>query len=135
MSPENVEQLIRRATDAYNRRDADGMLEEWAPDGVVDWSNARTFEAGVYRGHDEIRAFMEGFRAAWEEVRIEIVDGPVEVEDGLWMLENVTYMQGRDGIKVQARSAWLITIKDGMQTSLTLYQTKQEALEAAGIEE
>ncbi len=135
MSQENVEQLIRRATDAYNRRDADGMLEEWAPDAVVDWSNARTFEAGVYRGHDEIRAFTEGFLAAWEEVRIEIVDGPVEVEDGLWMLENVTYLQGREGIKVQARSAWLITIQDGKQTSLTLYQTKQEALEAAELEE
>ena len=42
---------------------------------------------------------MEEFLAAWEEVRIEIVDRPVEVEDGLWMLENVAYMQGRDGIK------------------------------------
>ena len=49
MSQEDVE-LIRRATDAYNRRDTDGMLEDWAPDAVVDWSNARTFEAGVYRG-------------------------------------------------------------------------------------
>ena len=85
MSQENVEQLIRRATDAYNRRDTDGILEEWAPDAVVDWSNARTFEAGIYRGHDEIRAFTEEFLAAWEEVRIEIVDGPVEVEDGLWI--------------------------------------------------
>ena len=135
MSQESVEQLIRRATDAYNRRDTDGFLEEWAPDAVVDWSNARTFEARVYRGHDEIRAFMEGFLAVWEEVRIVIVDGPVEVEDGLWMLENVTYMQGRDGIKVQARSSWLITIQDGKQTSLTLYQTKQEALEAARLSE
>ena len=44
-------------------------------------------------------------------------------------------MRGRDGIKVQARSAWLITIQDGKQTSLTLYQTKQEALEAVGLRE
>jgi hypothetical protein len=39
---------------------------------------------------------------------------------------------GRDGIEVQPRSVWLITIRDSEQTSLTLYQTKQEALEAAG---
>jgi hypothetical protein len=43
--------------------------------------------------------------------------------------------RGRDGIEVRARSAWLITIYDGEQTSLTLYQTKQEALEAAGLAE
>ncbi len=134
MSEENLE-LVRRSTDAYNRRDLDGMLENWAPDAVLDWSNARTFDAGVYRGHGEIRAFTEGFLATWDEVRIEIVDGPVEVEDGLLVTENVTYLRGRDGIEVQARSAWLHTIRDGEQTSLTLYQTKQEALEAAGLRE
>ena len=31
----------------------------------------------------------------------------------------------------QARSAWLITFRDGLQTSLTLYQAKADALEAA----
>jgi len=132
VSQENVE-IVRRATAAYSRGDLDGMLEDWAPDGVLDWSNARTFEAGVYRGHGEIRAFAEGFLAAWDEVRLEIVDGPVEVRDGLLIAENVAYLRGRDGIEVQARSAWLITMRDGAQTSLTLHQTKQEALEAAGL--
>ena len=134
MSRENVE-IVRRSTDAYNRRDVDGMLALWAQDAVLDWSNARSFEAGVYRGHGEIRAFMEGFFASWDEVRIELVYGPAEVEDGLVIAENVTYMRGRDGIEVQARSAWLITIRDGKQTSLTLFQTKQDALEAAGLRE
>ena len=134
MSQENVE-IVRRATDAYNRRDLDATLEAWAPDAVLDWSNARTFDARVYRGHDEIRTFMEEFLAAWDEVRIEIVDGPVEVEAGILVTENITYLRGRDGIEVRARSAWLNTIRDGEQTSLTLYQTKQEALEAAGLQE
>jgi ketosteroid isomerase-like protein len=134
MSQENVE-IVRRSTDAYNRRDVDGMLALWAQDAVLDWSNARSFEAGVYRGHGEIRAFMEEFFASWDEVRIELVYGPAEVEDGLVIAENVTYMRGRDGIEVQARSAWLITIRDGEQTSLTLYQTKPEAVEAAGLRE
>ena len=134
MSQENVD-LVRRGTDAYNRRDVERLLEDWAPDAVLDWSNARSFDAGVYRGHDEIRAFVQRFLAAWDEVRIEIVDGPVEIEEGLLLTENVTYLRGRDAIEVQARSAWLTTIRDGEQTSLTLYQTKQDALEAAGLRE
>jgi ketosteroid isomerase-like protein len=74
-----------------------------------------------------------GSSRLWDEVRIEIVDGPVEVEVGVVVVENVTYLRGRDGIEVQARSAWLTTIRDGETTSLTMYQTKQEALEAAGL--
>jgi ketosteroid isomerase-like protein len=86
-------------------------------------------------GAREIRTFAKEFLGTWDEVRIEIVDGPVEVREGLLIAENVAYVRGRDGIEVQARSAWLITIRDGEQTSLTLYQTKQEALEAAGLSE
>jgi ketosteroid isomerase-like protein len=133
MSKENAE-IVRRSTDAYNRGDLDGIVEHWAPDAVLDWSNSRGVEAGVYRGHGEIRAFAQRFLTAWDEVRLEI-DDPVEVEDDLLLAENVTYLRGRDGIEVQARSAWLITFEDGQQTSLTMYQTKREALEAAGLRE
>jgi ketosteroid isomerase-like protein len=134
MSQGNVE-MVRRSTDAYNRRDLDGMLETWAQDAVLDWSNAHAFDAGIYRGHGEIRAYTEAFLATWDEVRLKIVDGPIEVEEGLLVTENVAYLRGRDGIEVQARSAWLHTFRNGEQTSLTLYQTKQEALEAAGLKE
>src|SRR5687768_11545371 len=95
MSQENVE-IVRRSTDAYNRRDLDGILENWAPDAVLDWSNSHGFDAGVYRGHGEIREFLQRFLATWEEVRFELVDGPVEVEDGLLVAENVANLRGRD---------------------------------------
>jgi ketosteroid isomerase-like protein len=134
MSQENIE-LVGRATDAYSRGDVDGFLENWAPNAVLDWSNSRGFEAGVYRGRGEIRAFAQRFLAAFDDVRIELLDEPREVEEGLVVVENVTYLRGRDGIEVQARSAWLIAIRDGQQTSLTLYQTKQDALEAVGLRE
>ena len=134
MSQENVE-IVRRSTDAVSAGDLDGWLETWAQDAMLDWSHARAFDAGIYRGHREIRAFAEGFLATWDGVRFEFVYGPVEIEDGVLITENVAHLRGRDGIEVQARSAWLITIRNGKQTSLTLYQTKQDALEAAGLRE
>jgi ketosteroid isomerase-like protein len=133
MSLENVE-IVRRTADAYNRHDLDGIVEHWAPDAVLDWSNSRGLEAGVYRGHDEIRAFTQRFLATWDEVRLEMGE-PMEAADDVLVVENVTYLRGRDGIQTQARSAWVLTFRDGQQTSLTLYQTKQEALEAAGLRE
>ncbi len=92
--------------DAYNRGDIDGMLENWASDAVLDWSRGLGFDARVYRGRGEIRAFAQRFLATWDEVRFEIVDGPVEIEDGLLITEKLAYLRGRDGIEVQARSAW-----------------------------
>jgi hypothetical protein len=49
------------------------------------------------------------------DVRIEIED-VIEDGDDLLVVENVTYFRGRDGIKTQARSAWLIRFRDGHQT-------------------
>jgi hypothetical protein len=86
--------------------------------------------SGARRDFGLLAAVLEAF----DEIRFEI-DDPVEVEDGVLIVENLAYLRGRDGIEVQARSAWLITIRDGKTTSLTLYQTKQEALEAAGLRE
>lgn len=134
MSQENLE-IVRRATDAYARGDLDGFMEYWAADAVLDWSNSRGLEAAVFRGHDEIRGFLQRFRGTFEDVWVEFLGAPVETADGVLIAENITHFRGRDGIQVQARSAWLITIRDGEQTSLTLYQTKEEALEAAQLSE
>ncbi|HEY6652882.1 MAG TPA: nuclear transport factor 2 family protein [Solirubrobacterales bacterium] len=133
MSEENVE-LVRRAIDAYNRRDLDGLFENWAPDAVVDWSNSHGLDARVFRGREEIRPFARRFLETFDEGRIEVLD-VVEVDAGVVVVDNVTFFRGRDDIEVQARAAWLIVIENGVQMSLTLYQTKEEALEAAGLRE
>ena len=66
MSEENVE-IVRRNTDAFSRGDFDGFMEDWAPDAVVDWSNSRGPEVGVYRGHGEVRRFAQRFiRRSWK---------------------------------------------------------------------
>jgi ketosteroid isomerase-like protein len=133
MAQENVE-IVRRATEAYSRGDLDGTLESWAPNALLDWSNSRGLEAGVVRGRDEIRRYMERFLELFEEVRIEFED-LTEVKEGVVVADNLARVRGRDGIETQARSTWLITFQDGQQTSLTLYQTRAEALEAAGLRE
>ena len=129
MSEENVE-IVRRATEAYTRGDLDEALASWSADAVLDWSNSRGLEAAVVRGRDEIRAYMEQFLEAFEEVRIELED-VFEADEGVVIVENLAYFRGRDGIEVTARSAWVITLQNGCQTSLTLYQSKADALKAA----
>src|SRR5262245_10979704 len=117
MSEETVE-IVRRSLDAFSHGDIDAVLEAFAPDAVIDWSNSIGFDAGGFRGHGEMRAFMERFHEGFDEIRLEIVYGPVEVWNGLVVTENVSYSRGRGGIVVPARSTFLTTIRDGEQTSL-----------------
>jgi ketosteroid isomerase-like protein len=46
-----------------------------------------------------------------------------------------TVARGRDGIEVQARGIWVWTFRDGACVRITLYQEREEALEAAGLSE
>ena len=133
MPQENVE-IVCRSIQAYNDRDVERMLEYFASDAVVDWSRSRGINAHVFRGHGELRTMVEDFFEVFDVLWIEH-ERPVEIKDGVVLTENTAYLRGRDGVRVQARSAWLTTIDEGKQTSLTLYQTRREAVEAAGASE
>ena len=122
--------LVRRGFDAYNRGDVQESLETWAADAVWDWSKSRGPEAGIYRGRDEIRAFWEKYLSTFDEIRFELVE-VVELGDDHLVVDNLAHLRGRDGIRVDARSAWLMTVRNGELTTCTLYQTKQEALAAS----
>jgi ketosteroid isomerase-like protein len=135
MSQENVE-IVRRLLELFDRADYETGIETWAPDAILDWSASHGPFAGVYRGRAEIRAFRQQFTGTFDEVRLEPeLEGAVEVESDALVVETVGYFRGRDGIEVQARSAWLIRFRDHKVAELTLYQTKQEALEAVGLRE
>ena len=133
MSEENVKAVLAGFA-AYSRGDLEEVLKDWAPDAIVDWTNSVGFDQAVYQGYDQIRAFWERLLQAFEEVRVEIVDLQ-EVEEGVFVAENVAHLRGRDGIQVQARSVFLIRRRDGLTRSFTLSQTREEALEAAGLSE
>jgi ketosteroid isomerase-like protein len=63
MSQENVE-IIRRALDAWNRQDIEGILALIHPEG--EYVNApRAVEPGTRRGHDEIVAVVQ---MQWESI-------------------------------------------------------------------
>jgi ketosteroid isomerase-like protein len=72
-------------------------------------------------------------RALFESSWIEI-DEAIPVGDHV-VVPHTTHARGRDGIEVKARTTWLFTIRDGKIERVCLYQERQEALEAAGLED
>jgi ketosteroid isomerase-like protein len=134
MSQENLEH-VRRTIELWNRRDVDGALEIAADDIAMDWSNSIGPAKGVHRGKDEVRnfwmSFIEGFEAMhWEPKEI------IELDASRVLA--VTHFQARgrgSGVEVDASGAQLWTVKDGRVQGVKVFQSKAEALEAAGPRE
>src|SRR6059058_155820 len=99
MSQENVE-IVRRAIDAFNRRDFDAAFEDTAPGCELDMSRAVGPIHGVFR-IDQFQGVLADFAENWESLRLEPHEF-IEAGDDMgvpWTLHG----RGRDGIEVVTR--------------------------------
>jgi ketosteroid isomerase-like protein len=134
MSEENVE-VVRRIIDAINRRDVDAVVESTTDDVVTDWSNSRGLLSGVHRGRGQAQEAFESFLEPWESLRWELEE-VVELGDDRVLSVSRLQMRGRgSGVEVNASGASIWTIRGGKAAAVTLYQSKAQALEAAGLSE
>ena|SRR5438874_10689700 len=131
MSRLNVE-VVRRGYEDYNRTGEFG-LELFDPDGVWDNSNA-IFDPAVYRGHEGVREFLSWLRDMWKQVRLEPQEFIV-VDEARIIVPTRIVSVGRQDVQTIAHNANLFTLRDGKITHVKAFQTKAEALEAAGLRE
>src|SRR4026208_2442045 len=94
MSQENVE-VVRRAVEAWNRRDRRAWLALFRSDAELDWSRARGPLKGVYRGHRELEAFSNELWSTFEDARLETY-GWAEAGSEI-VYSNTVHMPGRQG--------------------------------------
>jgi ketosteroid isomerase-like protein len=132
MSQENVE-VVRRALDAYSRRDIRALREIVDPDLELDWSASLGELAGVHRGVDAVLRFYAEWYAMFEMTVIE-PERFVEIDDSV-IVPNVARLRGREEIEVSARSALVFTVRDRRITHVRLYQETSDALKALGLAE
>ena len=135
MSQENVE-AFRRATDAYNRRDVEALLDEAHPE--VEWHPvimARLEgDTTVYRGHGGIRNLFRDMEGAFAELRTDYPDIR-EVGDLILAIGSV-HARGREsGAEIESSVASVIEFRDGKAIRVQPYLDPEDALEAAGLSE
>jgi ketosteroid isomerase-like protein len=132
MSHENVD-VVRRSLDAYSRRDVDVLRTLTHPDVELDWSESRSWLAGVYRGIEEALRFYEGYFEAFDEI---VIQPDCFIHAGeLVVVPNVAHQRGRNGNTVSARSTLLFTLRSRRIARICLYQDTDHALKAAGLAE
>ena len=133
MSRENVE-LVRRAHEAFNRRDTEAYFEVFDSDGVLVPLLAM-LEGVVYRGREEIMRWFDEVDRNWAEFQTtpqEFRDlGEVVLVFGTWHARSRT----GDLMLDSQPGAWVAHMRDGKVVRHETFTNRAEALEAVGLSE
>jgi ketosteroid isomerase-like protein len=120
---------VREAIDAINRADVDGFLERTHPD--FEWQVLEASPlAGLYRGREEVRAYVEEWLNTFEYVRLDIEE-LVELDDRVLVVVRGSARGKASGIEVRNHFCQLWTMTEDLPVRMHEYASREEALAAA----
>jgi ketosteroid isomerase-like protein len=127
-APPDPVALTRRALEAANSHDLDGVMSFYAPDAVWDLSDAGL---GTFEGAAAIRSFIEEWWKTWGDHLIE-VEEIVDLGHGVVFspLREDGRLVGSDS-HVEQRRGWVYLWGDGMVERQTAYLDVDDARAAA----
>ena len=124
-------EAFRRLIGAIVDEDLDRATESLADDVVLDWSRSRGPLQGVYKGHAGAREYWQQMFEVWDMVSwtTEVVSQPAP---DIVVLESTPRGRGRgSGIEMGGRGGLIVQVSGGKVSRVTLFQSPEEALEAA----
>ena len=126
MSEKNLA-IVKRAMTAGDPEELIGILDE-----NVEWDYVGAFpESRTYHGPDAVREFLHEWAGAFEGFGFEAED-LIDVEDSV-VVHLRQWGRGKEtGADVENRTWQVLTLRDGWVIRCRGYNTKTEALEAAG---
>lgn len=132
MSQENVE-VVREFLEAlWDRRDYEAARLLANPGLKLDWSESRAPYAGVTQGFDAAVRWFQGVAEAFSDYGVERRSFS-DCGEAFVVVEQSISGRGRDsGVEVRATGATVWEVQSGKVVSGKLFQSKTEALEAAG---
>jgi ketosteroid isomerase-like protein len=128
MSRENVE-IVRRASEAYARRDLDAALANSHPE-----VTSNPFEEAPCRGLAAVRAYLARWESAWDAYEIE-AEAYIDAGESVLVTMHFRGRGKASGIETEARSYQVYRLRDGKTVSMVEYLERRQALEAAGLSE
>jgi ketosteroid isomerase-like protein len=134
MSEENVE-IVRKSIEVFNRDGLDASLEYSADDiehraveGAID-------DRGPMRGKEAVRAYIQDWLDTFDDFKTEAVEFIAVGDDQVVAVVRLSGRAKASGIETDLTFAVLYTVRDGKLARGREYETREEALEAAGLSE
>jgi ketosteroid isomerase-like protein len=132
MSQENLE-IVREATDAWNRSDYAAAQEALDPDIEVVVAYGVDFD-GTYRGHAGFAEMLGGFWAEFENVHLRIEEA-IPASSHVVLAVRFSGRGKRSGLEIDMPAWQVWTLRDGKVVGWRIFRTKRQALDAAGLRE
>jgi ketosteroid isomerase-like protein len=120
--------VVREIIDALNRADVDGVLARMDPQ--FEWRPLEDSPvAGTYRGHGQVRRYIEDWLTTFEGVRLDVEELRELGERVVAVVRN--YARARQsGLELQGRFCQVWTVRGGTAVEMQEYATRGEALAA-----
>jgi ketosteroid isomerase-like protein len=134
MSQENVD-AARAQYERWNAGDMEAWIAGFDPNAEYVSSVVAGLDGtGAYFGHAGLRTFVAQYREAWEHFQLE--PGEFIAADDRVVVVMQALGRGREsGIVVEHEFAHVWTFRNGLAVRHESYQSRAEALEAAGLAE
>jgi ketosteroid isomerase-like protein len=134
MSQENL-RVVSEMVDAFERRDLDGYLARISSG--VEWDVSEGFLGvqDVYRGWTGVRKWWNDFLEAWESFDAEIDEIAEGQAGAVFVGINGKGRGSASGVETEHHFLFVIWVADHEVARLRMFQSRDEALEAAGLSE
>ena len=123
---------VRTLLAAWNRGDLDAALDQFAADCEVAF-RPQVPEPGPFNGRDELRSWMEGFRAALGSSEVELVEVVASDDDRVIAMLHLTGEGAGSGIGIELTWPNLFEFRDGKIVRWRDFDERAEALAEAGL--
>lgn len=145
MSQENVE-FVRAIVTLYEQPDgiallASGDLDLSMVDPDIEWDASEISEmipdlAGVYHGHDGVRAYWRRWMEAWKDLEFEVQDVRDEGDHVVVLIGNQRQAGRHTGIVTQLPPYGMVfTVRAGKLVRWSTFPSHESALAAVGLTE
>jgi ketosteroid isomerase-like protein len=128
MSEQDVE-IVRRAVDAWNRRDPDLWRDYATADIECAPAGPAAVEGTVYRGYDEVVRGLESVWETWDEVFFEESEVR-EIDDAILWLGRLKLKGASSHVALDQQFAVRFVMRGGRLAAIEAFRSWSEAIEA-----
>jgi uncharacterized protein len=133
MSEENVE-IVKEFTSLFQAGDRNLWRNYFDPDVVWDTSASQMPAAGIYHGHQGVERFFQEWLGAWTDYGLETREF-IDAGDSVVIVFRQTGAGRGSGLRAERDFYAIYDLRDSKVVRYRQFETREEALEAAGLSE
>ena len=133
MSQENVE-TVKEFTKAFEAGDRDSWRDYFDPDVIWDTSASGMPSAGIYHGHQGIERFFGEWLGTWRDHRMDTREY-IDAGDSVIVVFHQSGTGRGSGVQAERDFFGVYDLRDSMVVRFRQYESREAALEAAGLQE